>query len=556
MTRDKAAGAVAALLGLLVLFLLFDNLGGPALFDPDEGRNAEIAREILVTGDWVTPHYDFLPRLEKPIFFYALAAASYGIFGVSEAAARAVPAAAALGIILLTYFFSRRRDGPWAALWSALVLATAVQFGAFARIVIPDMALAFFIALALFAYYHASAAADRAEKRRHYFLMYAAAAGATLVKGPIGFVFPGMIVAAYIALRGKWSAPAEMEPGWGALIFLVIVAPWYAWVEARNPGYLAYFLGQEHFARYLTPLFQRTKPWHYFFGVLAVGFLPWTLLLPGIAKRLWRNRPDDISLYLVLWVAVPFVFFTLSRSKMSEYLLPVYPALAILAGKTLADPGAVWEARPLALAWACLSLSFVYLLAGLFRPDIFPVGMRAAVPPLAPGAAVAALALAAAIVFAWTARATLGTGRKRLFPLCCAAFFLLFWFAHRFLEPFALARSYRELGLRSAPLIDPGDRLVIYDTYLPSLPFYLGIRQPMWVVGQENVDEIMGSLYLAENKISDAPGRGKVLFTFDEFAREWPRGKLKVFVKEKRLADLDGARVLLETGGVALVTNR
>ena len=556
MARLGDVRVAAALLGILSLFLLFDNLGGPALFDPDEGRNAEIAREILVTRDWVTPHYDFLPRLEKPIFFYALTAASYRLFGVSEGAARAVPAAAGLAILLLTYFFSRRLYGEWAALWSALVLVTSVQFGAFARIVIPDMALAFFVAIALFAYYRARAAEGRTGKRLHYFLMYAAVAGATLVKGPIGFVLPGMIVAAHIAAQRRWSILAEMELGRGALIFLLIAAPWYAWAEIRNPGYLAYFLGREHFARYLTPVFQRTKPWHYFFAVLMVGFLPWTFLLPGIARRLWKKPLDDLSLYLLLWIVVPFVFFSLSRSKMSEYLLPVYPALAILAGKTLADLGAAWETRPLALGWIGLSLSFLYLLAGLFRPEIFPVGVRAAVLSWAPGAAAATFALFAALVFAWTAWTTLKAGREKLFPLCCAAFLLLFWFAHRILEPLSLARSYRELGEQSAPLLDPGDRLVVYDTYLPSLPFYLRIREPIWVVGQENVGEIMGSLYLAETKLADAPGRGKVLFTYDEFAREWPRGKLKVFVKEKRLADLDGARVLLQIGGVALVTNR
>ncbi|HEX9444557.1 MAG TPA: glycosyltransferase family 39 protein, partial [Candidatus Binatia bacterium] len=460
MARLGDVRVAAALLGILSLFLLFDNLGGPALFDPDEGRNAEIAREILVTRDWVTPHYDFLPRLEKPIFFYALTAASYRLFGVSEGAARAVPAAAGLAILLLTYFFSRRLYGEWAALWSALVLVTSVQFGAFARIVIPDMALAFFVAIALFAYYRARAAEGRTGKRLHYFLMYAAVAGATLVKGPIGFVLPGMIVAAHIAAQRRWSILAEMELGRGALIFLLIAAPWYAWAEIRNPGYLAYFLGREHFARYLTPVFQRTKPWHYFFAVLMVGFLPWTFLLPGIARRLWKKPLDDLSLYLLLWIVVPFVFFSLSRSKMSEYLLPVYPALAILAGKTLADLGAAWETRPLALGWIGLSLSFLYFLEGLFRPEIFPVGVRAAVLSWAPGAAAATFALFAALVFAWTAWTTLKAGREKLFPLCCAAFLLLFWFAHRILEPLSLARSYRELGEQSAPLLDPGDRLV------------------------------------------------------------------------------------------------
>src|SRR5690242_13669597 len=239
------------LLALLAAFALFHDLGGAALFDPDEGRNAEIAREVLVTNDWITPFYDFLPRLEKPMLYYAVTALSYKAFGVSETAARLPSAAASLSALLLTCFFVRRMYGDRAALWSGLVLVTSVQFHAFSRIVILDMLLVFFVTLALLAYYRADIAESRAEKRRCYFVMYAATAAATLVKGPIGFILPGMIVAAYVAARRKWSSLRAMELGWGVLIFILIVTPWYALAEVRRPGYLAYFLGQEHFTRYL-----------------------------------------------------------------------------------------------------------------------------------------------------------------------------------------------------------------------------------------------------------------------------------------------------------------
>lgn len=555
MARLGETRFAAVLLALLSLFVLFHHLGGAALFDPDEGRNAEVAREILLTGDWLTPYYDFLPRPEKPVFFYALTALSFQLFGVSEAAARFPSAAAAFGIFLLTYFFARRLLGARAALWSGLVLITSAEFYAFSRIVILDMTLAFFIALALFAYYRASAAESRAGKRPHFFLMYAAVACATLVKGPIGLIFPGMIVAAYIVARKNWAALREMELGWGVVIYFLIVAPWYAWAEMRNPGYLAYFLGQEHFTRFLTPYFHRTKPWHYFFGVVAIGFLPWTVLLAGVARRLWKTRLDGVVLYLLLWAIVPFVFFSFSRSKMAEYLLPTFPALALLAGKILADGLAAWEARLLSLIWQVLAVSFLYLLLGLLWPDILPLEIRDAVWQLS-AVNVAALALLALAVLPWTAWTALQRDEARLFPVGCLAFFLLFWFAHRFVEPFSLGRSYKELALKSAPLLQPGDQLVIYDTHLPTLPFYLRIRRPIWIVADENAEEIMGSFYLAENKPAAAPGHDKVLFTFEEFAREWPRQKLMVFVKEKRLSDLEGARVLLRIDNVALVTNR
>jgi 4-amino-4-deoxy-L-arabinose transferase-like glycosyltransferase len=555
MARLGETRFAAALLALLALFLLFHRLGGAALFDPDEGRNAEVAREILVTGDWLAPYYNFLPRPEKPVFFYSLTALSYKLFGVSEAAARFPSAASALAIVLLTYFFARRFFGARAALWSGLVLITSAEFYAFSRIVILDMTLAFFIALALFAHFRASAAESRANKRANYFLMYAAVAGATLVKGPIGVVFPGMIVAAYIVAGRNWSALKQMDLGWGVLIFFLIVAPWYAWAEMRSPGYLAYFLGQEHFTRYLTPYFHRTKPWHYFVGVVAIGFLPWTFLLASVARRMWNKRLDGLSLYLLLWAIAPFIFFSFSHSKMAEYLLPIFPALAILAGKILADGLATWEARLFSFIWQVLGLSFLYLLLGLFWPEILPLGMRDTARQLS-GANVAALALLALAVLPWTAWTTLARDEARLFPLGCLAFFLLFRLGHYFIEPFSLSRSYKELAVKSAPLLHPGDQLVIYDTHLPTLPFYLQIHRPIWIVADENAEEIMGSFYLAANKPSAARGYGKVLFTFEEFAREWPRRKLMVFVKEKRLSELEGASVLLRVRNVALVTNR
>jgi 4-amino-4-deoxy-L-arabinose transferase-like glycosyltransferase len=550
------ARIAAALLALLSVFILFHDLGGAALFDPDEGRNAEIAREVLVTGDWVTPYYNFLPRLEKPMLFYAATALSYKVFGVSEAAARFPSASAALGVLLLTFFFVRGVYGERQALWSALVLVTCVQFFAFSRIVILDMMLAFFTTVALLAYYRASGAAAPAEKRRLYFTMYAAAAGATLVKGPIGFVFPGMIIVAYIAARGKWSSLRKMDLGWGVLIFLVIAAPWYICAELRRPGYLAYFLGEEHFTRYLTPHFHRTKPWHYFFGVVGIGFLPWTFLLPAIAARLRRNL-DDISLYALLWAAVPFMFFSFSSSKMSEYLLPIYPALAILAGATLGGAAEGGRLRLMSLGWLLLALGFLSLVLVLTLPGLASPKATEALKDMALGDSAAAAAVTA-LVLLGTAWVTWRAARDRLLPLYCLAFPVIFFIAHRAIEPLSLARSYKELGVRAAALSASEDPavLVIYDSYLPSLPFYLRIRAPMWIVAQPSDDEVLGSFYVAAKKPAPAPGYGQALLSYEEFDREWARRKLLVFVKEKRLFELHGAKVLLEPRGVALVTNR
>jgi 4-amino-4-deoxy-L-arabinose transferase-like glycosyltransferase len=228
---------------------LFYHIGAPALFEPDEGRNAEKARELLLIGDWVTPHQDFLPVLDKPIFFYWLVALSYKFFGISEATARLPLAIAALGCIVLMYRVVKSAFGFWEALWGALVLVTSVEFFLLARVVILDMTLTFFTTLALCCFYW-GLHADRAGKRcLSYWIMYAAMAAATLVKGLVGIALPGMIITAFLVLTRRLAEFKRIPIISGTIIFLLISAPWYVLVELRNPGYLRYFFWEEHFVR-------------------------------------------------------------------------------------------------------------------------------------------------------------------------------------------------------------------------------------------------------------------------------------------------------------------
>jgi 4-amino-4-deoxy-L-arabinose transferase-like glycosyltransferase len=553
---------IAPLFFLFALSLLLYNLGGPALFEPDEGRNAEIAREILLLGDWTTPHYNFTPRLEKPMFSYALTALSYRFFGVSEWTARLPSALSGFAVIVAIFFFVRSLLGQWPGLWSGFVLATCIAHYAFSRIVKLDMTLSLFIVLALCAFYRASVEHNRRRKRTAYLSMYAAAGVATLVKGPIGFVLPGMIVFFYILLKTRWALLKEMELPWGILLFIAIVAPWYAWAETRNPGYLSYFLGQENFTRFLTPHFRRDKEWYFFLAVALVGFLPWSCLLPAMVKRLKQHRLDDLSLYLILWAVVPVVFYSFSSSKLAEYILPVFPALAILAGKTIAEllqDTARRDLWHLSLPWMAQSLLVVYFAVGAIRPAILPRPMREALLQ-SPGtvATVAGVVLVLLVVSAFAVRFV--RARQQGKVLACAAllFFFSFGFINRFIEPLSETRSYRELAEKAASLIRPGDGLVVYDTFLASLPFYLRVREPIWHVWAGEKSNVMGSVYVAEKQPPPAAGYGKVLFTFDEFFNEWKGSdrRLLVFVKQKNLAQLGTATVLDQVGEIAVAANR
>ncbi len=557
----------AAFLAVTCLVILLANLGGAALFEPDEGRNAEKAREILALNDWVTPHHNFLPTLDKPMGFYWPVALSFKLFGITEWAARLPSALAALGCLLLVYRFARLQWGPQAALWSCLVLVSSVEFFIFARLVIFDMSLTFFLALALFSFHSAAGAQDSRRRLIHSSIMYGAIAVGTLIKGPIAVVIPGMVVFIYALATRQWALLSPLSLLRGALIFFVIVAPWYIWTEAKNPGYLRYFLLEEHFLRYLTPQFNRREGWYYFFLVLAAGFSPWSLLLPQMAISYYRRNFDRTKLFLALWTILPFIFFSLSRSKLPQYILPIFPALALLMGRFIAEK--IHETGTprwglIAAPWLFAILSVGYFLLGTVWPSILAPAVR-------PAAAINLISVAfygvlVLVIFGFYAAGH----RKRAWRDWGAAYLctgtglaLFFVLTGRMMATASTERSAKPLVQISAPFIRAGDQVGFYDTYLTGVAFYLAADGPLWIVQHEEKDRIMGSNYLAAFRPAAAAGYGQVVFSFSEFAAEWNREDLvlRIFVKEKnfkRMSDNVGAtpRVLAKFEEYLLVTNR
>ena len=196
-------------------------------------------------NDWVTPHENFHAVLDKPIFFYWLIAASFKLFGLSEWAARLPSALAAFGCLVLIYRFALARWGPWEAFWSVLVLLTSTEFFILARTVIFDMSLTFFLTLALWTFYEATHS-DHIRRRRVWCLvLYSALAVATLIKGLIGVVIPGMVFFFYLLLSNRWVVLRRIYLIPGVLLFFAIVLPWYLAANAQNDGYLHYFLWDE-----------------------------------------------------------------------------------------------------------------------------------------------------------------------------------------------------------------------------------------------------------------------------------------------------------------------
>ncbi len=550
---------------VLCFFVLFHNLGGAALIEPDEGRNAEVAREILLLQDWVTPHYDFIPYLDKPMFFYWLVAFAYEIFGVSEWSARLPSALAALGCVLLIYNLARTPLGLWGGLWSSLVLLTSPVFFAFSRAVIFDMTLTFFITASLWSFYRGQNAGAKS-KRGLFLLMYGAMGCATLVKGPIGVIFPGMVIALYLLLTRRLSTLREMELPLGLLLFLLIVAPWYLWAESRNPGYLRYFILEENFLRYLTPHFHRAQPWYYYVGVLAIGFFPWTALIYLPFKNITAALKDERRLFLILWMVLPLLFFSFSAAKQPGYILPVFPPLALMTAEAMASMLASSNARarwPLAFPWLIFLAVFSYFTLALFLPELLPGDLQERSPEVLPlirrisGPLLPILL----VLLALGAAASLWAKPAPYYLVCCAFFSAFHFFGIGVLDYISHTRSSRDIAEKALPLIRPGDRVVMYDG-LSSLPFYLRVDHPIWIVSPAR-REVMGSFYIAKNNPRPPHGSGNVVLSVEEFLEAWNQSgtRLVVFAEEKRLARLqEHAKLppkrLLTLRGVVLITNQ
>jgi 4-amino-4-deoxy-L-arabinose transferase-like glycosyltransferase len=540
---DTAHHYLTWLLGLLCLAVLFVNLGSADLFEPDEGRNAEKAREILLLNDWITPHENFLPVLDKPMFFYWLVAFAYKIFGISEWSGRLSSALSALGCLFLVYRFARQRCGFWEARWSMLILLTSVEFFLLSRVVLADMTLTFCITLALSSFYSAIHAEDEKAKKLHCWLMYGALGAGTLIKGLIGLVIPGLVFFIYLLVTKRWIALRRLQLFPGTLFFLLIVAPWYLWVDARNPGYLSYYFWDEHFSRYLTDEFERDRSWFYFFFVLAVGFLPWTLWLGSVAKDAWQKL-DDKNLFLILWAVLPFLFFSVSNSQLPHYVLLIYPPLAILSGQMIAahfKQPASKKTWLLYLPWIPSAGSVLYFLVGGVWPHLLPMPLRDNVSEN-----LISIGLSAAImtfflgVFVYAK--VKGHGRNQLAAYLCiwGGMALFPWLVGQFMETVAASRSAKALAQRAAPFITQHSQLAIYDTYLTGLIFYLRSDRPIWVVGSPGKTTWMGSPYVSRHFPKPTPGHGEILVNVAELVDSWKKGTppVLVFAKGRNISRL------------------
>lgn len=335
-----------ALFALFVAFaaIWFSTLEMRKLIKPDEGRYAEIAREMAASGDWVTPRLNGIKYFEKPPLQYWTTAAAFKAFGEHHWTARLWTGFTGFCGVLLAYFAGRRLFGANAGLLAAAVLASSVMYFALAHLNTLDMGLTFFLQLAVCAFLLANQSKTPPRVQRNWMLVAWAAAGfAILSKGLLALVLPGATLIAYSLAARDFSPWRRMHLLPGLALLLAITAPWFVAVSLANPEFPHFFFIHEHFERFLSPGHRRTQPWWYFAPVLLAGALPWATMALHALAGAWRRHAGDegrAARFLALWSALTFVFFSASSSKLPSYVVPILPAFALLTGAWLARVGA------------------------------------------------------------------------------------------------------------------------------------------------------------------------------------------------------------------------
>ncbi|MGA7873508.1 MAG: phospholipid carrier-dependent glycosyltransferase, partial [Candidatus Binatus sp.] len=330
------------LYALFAAILYLPGLGRPALWEPDEGRYAEIAREMVVSGDYVTPRDDFELYFEKPPLVYWAEAASIHAFGVNEFAVRLPAALFSIGQVVVTAALAEVMLGVSAGFFAALALALSPLFFGFARFATLDPALAFFLTAALGALYVAARddSLSRPSSRRWMLISAAMLALGTLAKGPVALLLGGAIAFIWLASGRRLAEIRRMPLVWCGVIYAAIVAPWFILVEMRNPGFLRFFFIHEHLERYVASNEHGWGPW-FFISIVIGGAWPWIFFVPrgwsamravdassaGVADTSGRRSAAS---FLAIWFAFIFVFFSIPRSKLGSYILPALPPLAIV----------------------------------------------------------------------------------------------------------------------------------------------------------------------------------------------------------------------------------
>ena len=467
---------------ILSAYMLFARLGGLPLISPDEGRNAEVAREMSQSHSWLVPAYNGLTYLDKPAFYFKTIALSFSLFGESEGTARLSSACFGFLLLMAMFLFCQRVYDQRTAILAMLIVATTPLYIAFSRFVIFDMPLAFFVCSTIFACYLAEECEEK--QRNRWYLIGALSAGiATLIKGPVGFIVPTLVITAFNAVEGRLEAMKRAFALRNWVVFLIIVLPWFVGLSLLRPDFPYYGIMRESLARFTTSEFRRTAPFYFYAPIIAGTFFAWSLLLPESIVAAWqgRKRWSRADRLFVVWAIVVVLFFSVSQSKLPGYILTAVLALGVLTARVFAeamDDSSGKAAR--IVRRGTISLLLLSLIAALlfsmmaFNPELFESRFQFKhelvelfMPTFLPMAITFGIvALLAAFAF-WTRNTRLVFAAFMSFPL-------LFLSANfDLLAIYTQTRSSRSLAAQIPATLPPSTELVCMACLPHGLPFYL-----------------------------------------------------------------------------------
>ena len=481
------------MLALAAAVAWFAALDVRLLQHPDEGRYGEIAREMAQSGDFVTPRLNDLKYFEKPPLQYWLGAIAFDAFGVNEWTARLPSAIAGFLAVLAVGFTAARLASPDAGAFAALVLGGTVWHAGIAHFLSVDAVLSACMALALCAFLLAQRPALTPAAQRNWMLAaYAAAALATLTKGLIAVAIPGAALVLYTLVTRDTGPWRRLHLAAGTAVYLAVAAPWFVLVSRANAEFARFFFIHEHVERFLTENHNRTGEWWYFVPWFVLGLMPWILVWAVTFPRSWREaaRYDNgfsWARFCIVWSAFIFVFFSMSGSKLPSYILPMFPALALVLGveiTRLSSRTLMWIASPLAVGGLAAMVGYAIgweRAIPAFANDATPASIFRAFGPwmLAAIATYTAGGIAAFLLF------RRGSAPAKTWGVAALAFASLVGMQFGFVghDAFALVRSAAPLlkvaeRANGGPL-DPRYPVFQVASYDQTLPFYLGRPTPL-----------------------------------------------------------------------------
>ena len=492
------------LLALLLTAIWFIMLGTRTLVPTDEGRYAEMAREMLASGDWITTRLNGIKYFEKPPLQIWMTALAFKFFGLGEWQARLWTGLCGYAGIILIGVAGMRVFGRRTGIAAALILTSCLFWSAMGHINTLDMGLAGGMTLALCGMLVSQVATGPAQAgmRRNWMLAcWAGMALAVLSKGLIGLALPGTVLIIYTLVARDWGIWTRLHLLAGLLVFAAITVPWFVLVSLQNPEFARFFFIHEHFERFTSKVHHREGAWYYFLPILVAGLLPW---LAVSVQALWaagHARPPEKSgavasgcfrpkILLLVWSVLIFVFFSASGSKLPSYILPIFPSLALLLAAYLQDASRrAW--RLLGGSIALLGCGMLVLVTRMpqFAKDAVDLANYHAAQPWAAAAALALLAGSLPVLW-WcrrsvSAQGSIDTRLRATLALSLAGFAavqLLLLGA----EPHGRTRSGIALVPAIAAELTPATPLYAVGLYDQTLPFYL--RRTMILVA--HADEL------------------------------------------------------------------